>query len=268
MAYRASSSASGSSTAILGTAPTGITVGDRLYAYIVCNSEITNISPPPFGEWKQIATAHVPNPGTRDGLISELWEVKNATTFESYAFTASLTTNWLIECVCFSGRSNQVDAITLGEFTSTATASPLSVISSGVTATLGDDLALFAGLDENTSGDIWSFTPPTLWTERQDTTGTDLTAATIDTFDNAVAGATGSLTITATRTTGTGLSNYSVICLAVPKLTDVTITVQPKDTQVITGSISSVSITATGTGGLSYQWQESINKSNWANTSG
>jgi len=211
MAFRASSNASnGGSTAITGVSPTGIAAGDRLYAAIYCDSEIVSITPPPFGEWRRIAYFSVPNTGARNGQKAELWEVKNANTFESYAFTASVAVSWMIQCACFSGRSN-TDAVALFyDTTTSAASSPVTITSSGVTATSGADLALFAVLDQTVSGDTWGFAPSGSWVERQDNVGGGFVSATIDTIDNTTAGATGSVTNTATIITGTGQANYTV----------------------------------------------------------
>jgi hypothetical protein len=97
----------------------------------------------------------------------------------------------------------------------TGNATPVSASYTGVTAVQGDDIAVFLECDQSISGDDWSLSTITDYTEQQDFTGIQWITAGLQTRDNVTAGATGSLAVTITRDAGTGTTGYAGVVVAI-----------------------------------------------------
>lgn len=269
MAYRSSTHATAFSTSPLGTAPSGLTAGDRLLMFFTAPTEQDVKCVPIDNRWKRIGVVSSPFvDGTTNGAVCHVYEIKNANAGEQYAFTTlAASVSWIVQVVAFSGRSNYNDSIVVGTYNTTNGSSPVTITLTGVTALSGDDLCSFIVTDETVSTDQWSFTPPGTMTERQDAVGSGLNCATLQSADNVSAGATGNLVTTATITSGTGQTAWNGFVIAIPKATDATITAKPTDQIAFSESTATFSVTATGTGGLSYQWQDD-SLGYWSNISG
>jgi hypothetical protein len=141
---------------------------------------------------------------TLDGqTISCGWKRLTAADSGSYTITSDSALDWVCQAAAFSGRDGQLPPVISANATSnSANASPVSVTANGVTAVTGDDLCWIGALDRSIDGGTVTFAPPTDYTERQDTLN-GWSAQSIATRDNVSAGATGSITGTATLSTGT-----------------------------------------------------------------
>ena len=96
----------------------------------------------------------------------------------------------------------------------TGNSTPILVALTGVTAVANGAVAYYAILDETSGSSTWSFTPPSGYTERVDV-NQPWAAATLATLDNTSAGATGTLTSTATRNTGSDTAGFAGWVIAI-----------------------------------------------------
>lgn len=125
------------------------------------------------------------------------------------------TGDWRVTIGAWSGRGTRTASVVLTANT-TANASPASIAASGITAADGDDVAVFVGLDTAAGADRWSFTtPPANYTEREDSSGDWVTTG-LFTRDAVSAGATGTLTATATQSVGTGGVGWDAFVVTLP----------------------------------------------------
>lgn len=221
MAYRSSSSTSfATATALTATAPAGVVAGDRLLAFVIVDGQTGPGTAPgntitPATGWTELLNADQNNP---DSQTVRLLEKKVATGSDLYNFVTSPGgTQAVVQVVCLSGRHATQAAVTASTTNTTSNATPISVSMTGVTALQDDDVVWFCALDQTVAADTWGFSAVAGYTERLDVaTGNFLTVAT-DTADAVSAGATGALTSTATRATGTGNAGYGGFVVAVPQ---------------------------------------------------
>ncbi len=210
-AYRESSSNTGSSTTATGNRPTGTTDGDWLLAWVVTDFAGT-ITGVPSG-WDLVENADLSGP---DGQTARLYEKVASSEPASWDWTLNGSVYWVVLVGAWSGRNTAGTLTDVGTLNTSSNATPISVALTGVTAANGDDLAWFAELDKTAQLDVWSFTAsPTNFTERQDTDN-NWAMATLHTRDNVSAGATGTLTGTATRSSGSGNAGFSGVVVALP----------------------------------------------------
>ena len=211
MAYRSSSIAVGNSTSIIGTAPVGLTDDDWMLALIVQDGTKT-VSSVPTG-WDLIATISNTGPDVQSAFV---YEKVAASEGVSWTWDMSATGDWLVIVSAHSGRNTAGSLIVQGTTNNSNNASPVSVALTGVTALANDDVAWFAQLDQVGGADVWGFAPPTDYTERQDGAAAQWIQASLATRDNVSAGATGTLTGTATRTVGSSGAGFSGVVVALP----------------------------------------------------
>ena len=214
MAYRSSSSTSFTGTTNLtATAPPGYQANDRLYAFVVQDAVAATFTPP--ANWVSLGEANNPS-GQPNEQKAQLFELKNATGSDSFAFISDSTVPAIIQVAAFSGRDNVLAAVVSSTVNTASNASPVAVNLSGVVANSGDDVAFFAQLDLTVALATWGFASPAGYTEREDTSNNDWITSTVATRDNVTTGATGVLAATATRLTGTGNAGYSGFVVVVP----------------------------------------------------
>ncbi|MEQ1574214.1 MAG: hypothetical protein ABL993_08210, partial [Vicinamibacterales bacterium] len=139
------------------------------------------------------------NTGTPDNQTFSLHEKKVATGSDSYDFTSVSATRAIIQVVCLSGRHATNEVVQASTLDITSNTTPISMSITGVTALEGDDIILFTQLNQTAAGDTWGTDSPTNYTERHDVANSDWITAATNTRDAVSAGATGALTMTATR---------------------------------------------------------------------
>jgi hypothetical protein len=122
--------------------------------------------------------------------------------------------DWTADAIAFSGRHASNDPVAaLTTPNTSANSSPVSVALTGVTAVDGDDIVAWSSLDKTSSAVSWTQTPPTNYTEATDG-NLNWVAASLAYRENVSAGATGSLTFTATG--GGGQSGYAGYVIRIP----------------------------------------------------
>jgi len=211
MAYRSSSNANAKAASMVGILPTGTEVGDRLLAFVTFDYATNTISSGAAG-WSLLAQNSITSP---DGHTCTLWEIKSYVGTEGLTWTVPAAVDHIIDIVSMTGRHTSAASIIQATTNTTGNNTPISCAFTGLTASSGDDVILFASLDKINGTDVWSFTSsPSGYTERQDTDRTWVTAST-HTADNQ-SGVTGTLTTTATRTSGSVNAGYLGYVVAVP----------------------------------------------------
>lgn len=218
MAYRDSTSSAGSGAVSNHTInwPT-VAAGDR--AYIVASADGSGgLYTAPAG-FTQIATGSIAAPDSQAVFV---WEKKNCTGSESGSVAVNSsngsTGQMCLAMVTFSGRDTSAAATFISTISTSATsnATPVSMAATSGTAVAGDDLFSFFATDQDGSGAVWNFTAPSGFTERQDIQAADWSSLELATQDNVSAGAVGTVTGTATRTSGTGGAGWLAFIIAVP----------------------------------------------------
>lgn len=215
MAYKAS--AVGTSTGSTTTSLTwpSVAAHDRALLFVSKDASFPGTVTPPsgFSLIGDIESQNLP-----DSHTYILYENRDLVGTESGTLT--LTTDATQNCVMFlvvlSGRDNAA-ALTFATFTNdtNANASPVSLAAASGTAVAGDDLVAFFGLDQTAGGDVWDQTAPSGFTERHDQQIAWVSAS-VSTKDNQSAGAVGTVTGTATRSSGSGAAGWGAFVVAVP----------------------------------------------------
>ena len=133
----------------------------------------------------------------------------------TWTWTNANARDWVIIVGAWSGRDTAATVTPVPTSVETAQTTPISVTLTGVTAASGDDVVFFADLDKTVNTDVWSSTPPASYSEQQDVDN-GWSYGYLATRDNVTAGATGALTATATRTSGTGNAGFSGWVFSLP----------------------------------------------------
>jgi len=216
MAFRASSQtlrAAGVGTTLTGSAPTGTAANDYLAAFVVLDGITTDTVTPPTG-WTSRGSFGFAS-GVPDGSHVEIFD-KIATGSDSYAFTTNVNNACVMLIGAWSGRNttNPRTFLTVATPNTTGNATPVSIALTSGTAAAGDDIAVFSMLDITVGTDTWGFTAPGSYTEQNDAQTTFATAS-LDTRDAVTAGAVGTLTVTGTRSAGTGVAGWGGVVIAI-----------------------------------------------------
>lgn len=211
-AYRSSSVNSGLGVVtVTGNLPSGTVDGDWLLAWLVSDVD-SGVSTVPSG-WTEIVNA---SQATPDGQNARLYVKVASSEPASWNWTLPNSRDWVMIVGAWSGRNTGGSLTTVSTINTSSNATPISVALTGLTAASGDDLAWFAQLDQQSNTDVWSFTAsPASFTERQDL-NSGWVMGTLHTRDNVSAGATGTLTGTATRSSGTANAGWSGVVVALP----------------------------------------------------
>jgi hypothetical protein len=153
--------------------------------------------------------------GTPDGQSFAInWKYEGASPPSSYSVTID-NAPVLAFVTVLSGRSGSPTIGTVTKNTS-SNASPISATWNGVTAADGDDIILVGGADETVGTDTWSFNAPASYTLAQNESPQNFINGFVAYRENVSAGATGSLSNTITRLTGSGNAGYIGYAIAVP----------------------------------------------------
>jgi hypothetical protein len=154
---------------------------------------------------------------TADNQTHNVWR-KVATGSESGTLTiASSASLKAFDCLMgsWSGRDTTTpETFSTSTHNDSGNASPVTVSAVGGTAATGDDLVWFAELDQLTDTDTWAFAPPSGYVEQYDHANGSWISHSVATLDSASSGATGTVSGTATRATGTSGAGYTAILVA------------------------------------------------------
>lgn len=223
--YKASTSATGSGSANF-TWPT-TAIHDRAYI-LVSGDGNGHAFTSPTG-FTLIQQASITGPDTQDIF---LFEKKDCTGLENGTLILNSSNGSMGETYAvlaiWSGRDNTAD-VTFRRFTgnTSANSTPISMPaittsaatgagSATGTALAGDDLVAWFATDQNSGGDVWTFNPPSGWTEREDGRTANWTAAELSTLDNVGAGVVGTITGTAIRSSGSGGAGWGAFIFSIP----------------------------------------------------
>jgi hypothetical protein len=152
------------------------------------------------------------------GSYAAQWlrKVAGASEPATYTYSQDFNCAKTAYTMAFSGRNTSAP-ITASQSTtlSSPASSPISVGLAGVAAAAGDDIIHFGMIRPTTGGDTWGSAPPTNFDERAEDPRA-FRSAFINTRDNVSAGATGTITGTATIVSGTDTGAFAgwVIALA------------------------------------------------------
>lgn len=201
-------------TAITGVKPTGSVAGDRLLCWLVYDGN-TTVSLPSGEGWALIATASTASPA--DVNKAFLYEKKVSDGAETFVFTLSIGKQAIIQVVALTGRhASNAAVVGTPTITNTSAASPLSVAVSGVTALAADDVLWFGQIDQVGRFETWSFGVISGYTQLQNDANNDYISSGCFAKENVSAGATGTLTSTATRLTGSSNGSWSGVVVSIP----------------------------------------------------
>lgn len=217
MAFRSSASAISATGGTLTATPAGVSTGDYVMAAwseaLAVTTGVATVTTP--SGW----SLYVDMGGGQGGGGSMGVRIFDITSYsgQTFSFTGSGADQTVLVTSCWTGRSTTAPrtANATTPFTTQQT-SPISLSINGVTAAANDDIAVFSFIDQNTGTDRWSSSAITLYTQQQNTFALDFNSHLGFQTRNAVgAGATGSLAITLTRTTGTDTSGRAGATFAI-----------------------------------------------------
>lgn len=228
MAFRSSAKASSSSGGTITATPTGVAAHDYLGATYLCDTNTGNLNVP--SGWTNDQTNQWASGGPDGGRQFFAFKA-DASGTDGFGFsdTAGTASNALITAA-WSGRDNSTPHSTARVKTldTNSNTSPVSATITGITASAGDDIAVFMGADQTVAGGRWTFSTITGFTERQDGVATDwVSGIALDTQDNVAGGATGNFSTTITRGSGTGNTGYAAVVVAIKAASGGAQTVSP-----------------------------------------
>lgn len=211
MAFRSSTKLNGSSATLSVAVPSGAAINDIAIIKMEFADirDMTGLLPSGFAVLN-VSTGF----GTWVGASAycEAWKRLSAADSGSYTLSALDTSNmWVMTCELYSGRDtgNPPTCGTWGPSGGVSTGG--SFTAAGVTALAGDDLSYGVGIDWNSSQADVTWTPSSGFTEAQSYSTASWAVLSTHYKQNVGAGATGSITATATWSGGTGSYGASLI---------------------------------------------------------
>ena len=210
MAFRGSALGSSATGGNVTATPTGVAVDDYLCGVLVDDDAAATVTVPT--NWTQRVNNDQVNPNGQEMRYAD----KIAVGSDNFTWNCSTSAPTYVINVALSGRNTSAPrtAVT-GEQNTSLNASPITVSHTGVTAAQGDDVLVFMQLDQDAGANDWNFSQITNYTERHDDTTLDWITIAMDSRDNVNAGATGTLSSTATRTVGVTNSGWGVIVASI-----------------------------------------------------
>ncbi len=258
MSFVAESNASlfNSNNTQTGTMPAGLTTGD----YIFCATSWGNAG----GAGATVTAADVTM--TRIGTTHQ--GSNDTVDFWMAPYDASLTLVWnsstndwcVWQIVGFRGLSGSFTFQQLTAFAGSQPSSPVSMSITGGTANASDDLIVLWGLNPGGNGD-WTYNNGTCtagtFTNLPLNVNSQNAQVGVQYLNACSGGATGNLTFTGTS--GANSTDWVGLFLAASQLGP-TINTQPASQTVYSGNTATFSVSATGSGTITYQWK--LNGSN------
>lgn len=209
MALRSSAVASRTASGDVTATPAGVASGDYLGVYIAIDSNPGTVTPP--AEW----TLQVNSGQAAPDAQSQRYYDKVSDGSDSFTFNTSTTA--IMISSAWTGRNTTTPLSTTPVVTTntSSNATPVSATISGITATSGDDIMVLMNTNATAAADRWSWSTITDYTEQQDSHTVNWVGGAFDSRENVGGGATGNLSATITRDTGTGNAGYSAIIIAI-----------------------------------------------------
>lgn len=209
MAYRDSTTNSGSSATPSVAVPAGVAADDIVILVATIDASAANFQ---AGDWPTGFTELQEADITTDGHSAAIgWKRLTGADAGSYTFgNLGASADWIAQACAFSGRHTTDPPVASAvNIQNTGQASPNTVTATGVTAVEGDDLLWASAPDVTASGDGVGHDPPTNFTEREDAENL-WSNLSIATRDNVSAGATGDISGTFTHNNTAGWAAFLV----------------------------------------------------------
>ena len=217
MAYRSSASATSATGGTLTATPAGVTAGDYLQAAwseaLAVTTGVATVTT--TSGWTQRMDLGG-GQGGGGSMGVRIFDVDSYAA-QTFSFTGSGADQVVLITAAWSGRNNSAPrtASASTPFTTQQT-TPIAVSLTGVTAVLNDDIVAWSFVDQNAGPDRWSSSAIASYTQRQNTFALDFDSHVgLQTRDAVAAGATGSLSLTLTRTSGTDTSGRAGAVFAI-----------------------------------------------------
>jgi hypothetical protein len=185
--------------------------GNKLIAIATDDTNTSTITPP--SGFTLYATELLSGPDTQ--TIKHYYKDVGAGEVNSYSWQGSAGHVQVIMAE-FSGRATGAPSTSTAVLNTSSNASPISCAITGLTAVSGDDLIATVGLDQVNQTEVWSFSGPSGFTSRATISPGDWGTLYMATLDNSTAGATGTKTVTATRTGGSGNAGWAGLITRLP----------------------------------------------------
>lgn len=199
--------------------PAGVVLGDALIAYCITDNN-GDWTTTPSGWTKLIGATF--DQVTPDGQQRAVyWRSAGASEPSTYTFTdgAANTSNSTIIIAAFSGASTVAPTNWSLTIDSTAETTGFVYGMTGVTASAGSCVAWFSDTDQTSSNTAYvTYTAPSGFTNRAQTTVGSWISAAMGTKDNVTAGATGTLSSTTTVVGGTLTYGLASLVIEIPAL--------------------------------------------------
>ena len=262
--FRSLSTNNQSGTTRIGLKPADVQVGDVLYAFIVTDGEGGSVTPP--SGWTGFATTDQALPDGNKQWFYRKDAVVSAGDPASWTWTTSSANAGAVIVAAWSSATVATSPVVAIRPLTSATESPYTdsnatpisgTTTSGITVPSGDSFGLFVLWDQTQGVDTWGTSAySNSLVERVEFNNADWISAALASVDGDAAGATGAVTFTGTRLSGSGPAGYATILFSIPSVVPApTITAQPTNQSALIGQTATFSVTATSSGGsLSYLW--------------
>lgn len=189
----------------------GDKTGQRLYLFI-CVDVVQTVNTP--AGWTAVTGADLSGPDGQS--VRAFWKNGGASEPATVTVSCSGSNTGIVQMTALSGRDLTASPVFQPTTNTSANSTPVSIGATGVTAVDGDDIIVFNALDQTVGADIWAFAGPGSYAERADSSTGDWAAAATYTRENLSAGATGTLTSTATRSSGSGQAGWAAYVVRDP----------------------------------------------------
>lgn len=216
MPFRSSATAFSNTGGNLTATPSGVVAKDILLGFFV-QEWITNPTAAPSGWSVRLAQEQA-------GPENQTFDLYDKVAAGGDSFTTvgagAESNQWTVGA--WSGRDTAAPRTDVqGAQKNTTTATPITISTAGATSgtvgvasVAGDDIAVFAQLDQQASADVWGFNNDLSgYTERQDSNNNWITSC-LYTKDGVAGGGDSSLSFTATRSTGSSNAGWGTIVVA------------------------------------------------------
>ena len=260
--FRNFSAVNQSGTTKVGLKPSGVQVGDVLYAFVISDGGGGSITPP--SGWTQFAATDQTLPDGGQQWFYRKDAVVSAGDPASWTWTTSAANAGAVIVAAWSSATVATSPVVAIRPLTSATESPYTdsnatpisgTTTSGITVPSNDSFGFFVVWDQTQSIDAWGTSAySNSLVERVDFNNADWISAALASVDGNAAGATGAVTFTGTRVSGSGPAGYATILFSIPSVVPVpTITVQPTNQSALIGQTATFNVTATSA--TSYQWR-------------
>lgn len=252
--FRSLSTNSQSGTTKIGLKPSGAQVGDVLYAFVISDGGGGSITPP--SGWTQFAATDQTLPDGSQQWFYRKDAVVSAGDPASWTWTTSAANAGAVIVAAWSSATVATSPVVAIRPLTTASESPYTdsnatpisgTTTSGITVPSGDSFGLLVVWDQTQSIDTWGTSAySNSLVERVEFNNADWISAALASVDGNAAGATGAVTFTGTRLSGSAPAGYATILFSIPSVVPVAGGTLIQSTAETSGSGTSGSVTING----------------------